>query len=366
MNNNRFYLFDDIRDLQPYFTRSNPPKNNETYNKALGFINRYYPYTIIFEDPYYDYKNFSAIFENYKKQKEQAYYDLLQTYVAVKKLKTLSDEYGKNYQNNPYIMSLVDKLKQLNVGVHDLLMTAYENGIKLDDLDISNLYNAPVLQDFYLNIDKKASQSKKLEENRKVSEEPLTDKDALSDKENVFPSIENYYKTLHAESEETVETKQENGGDEMKRFISLRDSAEQCKPYVERTNHYYNDTDDYETEEEFKTTLRGIKAREEAIDDFIKAFNDSRVMEEYYYEKPDQYQDLAQKYKNYLYLGQPNIYYSRDNAEENNEISSASYDFYEAINKFLRDFASERLTPIEKLALSENLQDYFDSLDSQK
>lgn len=101
MNNNRFYLFDDIRDLQPYFTRSNPPKNNETYNKALGFINRYYPYTIIFEDPYYDYKNFSAIFENYKKQKEQAYYDLLQTYVAVKKLKTLSDQYGKNYQNNP-------------------------------------------------------------------------------------------------------------------------------------------------------------------------------------------------------------------------------------------------------------------------
>ena len=152
----------------------------------------------------------------------------------------------------------------------------------------------------------------------------------------------------------------------MKRFISLRDSAEQCKPYVERTNHYYNDTDDYETVEEFETTLRGIKAREEAIDDFIEAFNDSRVMEEYYYEKPDQYQALAQKYKNYLYLRNPNIYYSRDNAEENNEISSASYDFYEAINKFLRDFASERLTPIEKLALSENLQDYFDSLDSQK
>lgn len=347
MNNNRFYLFDDIRDLQPYFTKSNPPKNNETYNKALGFINRYYPYTIIFEDPYHDYKNFSAIFENYKKQKKQAYYDLLQTYVAVKKLKTLSDQYGKNYQNNPYIMSLVDKLKQLNVGVHDLLMTAYENGIKLDDLDISNLYNAPALQYFYLNIDKKAFQSKKLEEN-------------------VFPSIENYYKTLHAESEETVETKQENGGDEMKRFTSLRDSAEQCKPYIERTNHYYNDTDDYETEEEFEITLRRIKARKEAIDDFIEAFNDSRVMEEYYYEKPDQYQDLAQKYKNYLYLGQPNIYYSRDNAEENNEISSASYDFYEAINKFLRDFASERLTPIEKLALSENLQDYFDSLDSQK
>lgn len=347
MNNNRFYLFDDIRDLQPYFTRSNPPKNNETYNKALGFINRYYPYTIIFENPYYDYKNFSAIFENYKKQKEQAYYDLLQTYVAVKKLKTLSDQYGKNYQNNPYIMSLVDKLKQLNVGVHDLLMTAYENGIKLDDLDISNLYNAPALQYFYLNIDKKAFQSKKLEEN-------------------VFPSIENYYTTLHAESEETVETKQENGGDEMKRFTSLRDSAEQCKPYVERTNHYYNDTDDYETPEEFETTLRGIKARKEAIDDFIEAFNDSRVMEEYYYEKPDQYQALAQKYKNYLYLGQPTEYYSRDNAEENNEISYASYDFYEAINKFLRDFASERLTPIEKLALSENLQDYFDSLDSQK
>ena len=347
MNNNRFYLFDDIRDLQPYFTRSNPPKNNETYNKALGFINRYYPYTIIFEDPYYDYKNFSAIFENYKKQKEQAYYDLLQTYVAVKKLKTLSDQYGKNYQNNPYIMSLVDKLKQLNVGVHDLLMTAYENGIKLDDLDISNLYNAPVLQDFYLNIDKKASQSQRLEEN-------------------VFPSIENYYTTLHAESEETVETKQENGGDEMKRFTSLRDSAEQCKPYIERINHYYNDTDDYETEEEFEITLRRIKARKEAIDDFIEAFNDSRVMEEYYYEKPDQYQALAQKYKNYLDLGQPNEYYSRDNAEENNEISSASYDFYEAIDKFLRDFASERLTPIEKLALSENLQYYFDSLDSQK
>lgn len=347
MNNNRFYLFDDIRDLQPYFTRSNPPKNNETYNKALGFINRYYPYTIIFENPYYDYKNFSAIFENYKKQKEQAYYDLLQTYVAVKKLKTLSDQYGKNYQNNPYIMSLVDKLKQLNVGVHDLLINAHDNGIKLDDLDISNLYNAPALQYFYLNIDKKAFQSKKLEEN-------------------VFPSIENYYTTLHAESEETVETKQENGGDEMKRFTSLRDSAEQCKPYVERTNHYYNDTDDYETPEEFETTLRGIKARKEAIDDFIKAFNDSRVMEEYYYEKPDQYQALAQKYKNYLYLGQPTEYYSRDNAEENNEISYASYDFYEAINKFLRDFASERLTPIEKLALSENLQDYFDSLDSQK
>lgn len=347
MNNNRFYLFDDIRDLQPYFTKSNPPKNNETYNKALGFINRYYPYTIIFENPYYDYKNFSAVFENYKKQKEQAYYDLLQTYVAVKKLKTLSDQYGKNYQNNPYIMSLVDKLKQLNVGVHDLLMTAYENGIKLDDLDISNLYNAPALQYFYLNIDKKAFQSKKLEEN-------------------VFPSIENYYTTLHTESEETVETKQENGGDEMKRFTSLRDSAEQCKPHIERTNHYYNDTDDYETEEEFETTLRRIKARKEAIDDFIEAFNDSRVMEEYYYEKPDQYQALAQKYKNYLYLGKPTEYYSRDNAEENNEISSASYDFYEAINKFLRDFASERLTPIEKLALSENLQDYFDSLDSQK
>ena len=347
MNNNRFYLFDDIRDLQPYFTKSNPPKNNETYNKALGFINRYYPYTIIFENPYYDYKNFSAIFENYKKQKEQAYYDLLQTYVAVKKLKTLSDQYGKNYQNNPYILSLVDKLKQLNVGVHDLLMTAYENGIKLDDLDISNLYNAPALQYFYLNIDKKAFQSKKLEEN-------------------VFPSIENYYTTLHAESEETVETKQENGGDEMKRFTSLRDSAEQCKPYIERANHYYNDTDDYETEGEFKTTLRGIKDRKEAIDDFIEAFNDSRVMEEYYYEKPDQYQALAQKYKNYLYLGKPTEYYSRDNAEENNEISYASYDFYEAINKFLRDFASERLTPIEKLALSENLQDYFDSLDSQK
>lgn len=347
MNNNRFYLFDDIRDLQPYFTKSNPPKNNETYNKALGFINRYYPYTIIFENPYYDYKNFSAIFENYKKQKEQAYYDLLQTYVAVKKLKTLSDQYGKNYQNNPYILSLVDKLKQLNVGVHDLLMTAYENGIKLDDLDISNLYNAPALQYFYLNIDKKAFQSKKLEEN-------------------VFPSIENYYTTLHAESEETVETKQENGGDEMKRFISLRDSAEQCKPYIERANHYYNDTDDYETEGEFETTLRGIKDRKEAIDDFIEAFNDSRVMEEYYYEKPDQYQALAQKYKNYLYLGKPTEYYSRDNAEENNEISYASYDFYEAINKFLRDFASERLTPIEKLALSENLQDYFDSLDSQK
>ena len=347
MNNNRFYLFDDIRDLQPYFTKSNPPKNNETYNKALGFINRYYPYTIIFENPYYDYKNFSAVFENYKKQKEQAYYDLLQTYVAVKKLKTLSDQYGKNYQNNLYIMSLVDKLKQLNVGVHDLLMTAYENGIKLDDLDISNLYNAPVLQDFYLNIDKKASQSQRLEEN-------------------VFPSIENYYTTLHAESEETVETKQENGGDEMKRFTSLRDSAEQCKPYIERTNHYYNDTDDYETEEEFEITLRRIKARKEAIDDFIEAFNDSRVMEEYYYEKPDQYQALAQKYKNYLDLGQPNEYYSRDNAEENNEISSASYDFYEAIDKFLRDFASERLTPIEKLALSENLQYYFDSLDSQK
>ena len=347
MNNNRFYLFDDIRDLQPYFTKSNPPKNNETYNKALGFINRYYPYTIIFENPYYDYKNFSAVFENYKKQKEQAYYDLLQTYVAVKKLKTLSDQYGKNYQNNLYIMSLVDKLKQLNVGVHDLLMTAYENGIKLDDLDISNLYNAPALQYFYLNIDKKAFQSKKLEEN-------------------VFPSIENYYTTLHAESEETVETKQENGGDEMKRFTSLRDSAEQCKPYIERTNHYYNDTDDYETEEEFEITLRRIKARKEAIDDFIEAFNDSRVMEEYYYEKPDQYQALAQKYKNYLYLGQPTEYYSRDNAEENNEISFASCDFYEAIDKFLRDFASERLTPIEKLALSENLQDYFDSLDSQK
>ena len=243
-------------------------------------------------------------------------------------------------------MSLVDKLKQLNVGVHDLLMTAYENDIKLDDLDIFNLYNAPALQYFYLNIDKKAFQSKKLEEN-------------------VFPSLENYYKTLHAESEETVETKQENGGDEMKRFTSLRDSAEQCKPYIERANHYYNDTDDYETEEEFEITLRRIKARKEAIDDFIEAFNDSRVMEEYYYEKPDQYQALAQKYKNYLYLGKPTEYYSRDNAEENNEISSASYDFYEAINKFLRDFASERLTPIEKLALSENLQDYFDSLDSQ-
>ena len=347
MNNNRFYLFDDIRDLQPYFTRSNPPKNNETYNKALGFINRYYPYTIIFENPYYDYKNFSAIFENYKKQKEQAYYDLLQTYVAVKKLKTLSDQYGKNYQNNPYIMSLVDKLKQLNVGVHDLLMTAYENDIKLDELDISNLYNAPVLQYFYLNIDKKASQSKKLEEN-------------------IFPCIENYYKTLHAESEETVETKQENGGDEMKRFTSLRDSAEQCKPYIERTNHYYNDTDDYETEEEFETTLQGIVDRKETIDDFIEAFNDSRVMEEYYYEKPDQYQDLAQKYRNYLYLGQPNKYYNHANAEENNEISCASYEFYEAINKFMRDFASVRLTPIEKLALPENLQDYFDSLDSQK
>ena len=355
----RYHFLLDIRDFpHSFLEKSLPFTDKEKYNNAKKYVAYYYQYTRVFDDPFYDYPSFSKLFEMYSKSEETKYWDLIQLLVNIKTLKKWSDEYGNNMAN-PWLRTLVKELKMFIPFVHDLLIIAYDNKM-FNSLDYDNL--PPPLAYAYRHIDQiKAQREERLNQFYKTLEE----------QPNFDDDIEAYF--LEKEKYKLGETKKKKQAISLeekrqtKSFTSLRDSAEQCKPKIEEsTNPYYNDTDYYETKGEFDNTLEGIKARKEAIDDFIKAFNDSRVMEEYYYEKPDQYQALAQKYKNYLYLGQPNEYYSHANAEENNEISRASYEFYEAIDKFLRDFASERLTPIEKLALPENLQDYFDSLDSQK
>ena len=348
-------IYDIMKCPNSCLEQSWPFTNKKAYDSANKYVEYYYQSTkIFFEYDLYNHPLFSNLFEMYKKSKNTKYWKLIKLLVDIKTLKELSDKWGENMEN-PWLRTLEKKLQMFKPFIYDLLIMAYDNKM-FNGLDYSNL--PPPLADAY----------KKIKAQRRLDQfyETLKGRPSNLDEDIAayFLEKEKYELGENKKKKQTIPLEEKR---QTKSFTSLRDSAEQCKPKIEEsTNPYYNDTDYYETKGEFDNTLEGIKARKEAIDDFVEAFNDSRVMEEYYYEKPDQYQALAQKYKNYLYLGQPNKYYSRDNAEENNEISFASCEFYEAIDKFLRDFASERLTPIEKLALPKKLQDYLDSLDSQK
>ena len=122
-----------------------------------------------------------------------------------------------------------------------------------------------------------------------------------------------------------MDKKTETNG--IKEFISLTCSAKQCKPYIWESHHYSNDTDDYETEDEFNDTLMRIASNNYIIESFINFFDESRVVEEYFYEQPDKYAKLAQTYRNYIEVGKPNEYYTRSSAEANLSVSNAYYEF---------------------------------------
>lgn len=346
MDNKNFNILKEISFFHPYYTKSTPYPNKETYKEAVNFIAKYYPFLNIFNFPLCTYPNFQSMFERYRNECPEQYVYLLQTYVCIKALNEESKKYCKNL-NNPYIRSLYEKLNDFIVAVHTLFIFVHDNKL-LDEYDINNMH--PLLQNSYANIEKiKQNRLKRNEERKKLADDmfnmPITDR--------VAPFIEDDNNKIC--NNEKIEHKD---------FVSLTDFAAKLQNNVkEESNNNYWDTDDYETEEEFNETLNYIKKKQNLLDDFIKIFDQSEIMSKYHNENNEAFMKLAQCLRNTKDINgkefKVETFYTLRGADDNNKINNILYAYQEEVKKFLK-FANLYILPIEYLQLPPSLKPFFD------
>ena len=337
----RYHFLLDIRDFpHSFLEKSLPFTDKEKYNNAKKYVAYYYQYTRIFDDPFYDYPSFSKLFEMYSKSEETKYWDLIQLLVNIKTLKKWSDEYGNNMAN-PWLRTLVKELKMFIPFVHDLLIIAYDNKM-FNSLDYSNL--PPPLAYAYRHIDQiKAQREERLNQFYKTLEEQPNFDDDI---EAYFLEKEKYKlgetkKKKQAISLEEEANKNISLEEEANKNISLKEEANKRKPDLPTLNHYYNDTDDSDTEEEFDYLLRLIRSNQTFIESFIDPFDNNSLISLYAEEKPEEFEELVQNYCNYKAIGDPCTDYDKKNADKNCLVSQVYYFFRESIQKFLA-FASHK------------------------
>ena len=336
----RYRILDDImKCTNSCLEQSWPFTNKEKYDSAKKYVEYYYQSTkIFFEYDLYNHPHFSNLFEMYKKSKNTKYWKLIKLLVNIKTLKELSDKYG-NDMANPWLRTLVKKLQMFKPFVHDLLIMAYDNNM-FDDLAYNKL--PPPLARAYDQI--KAQRDEKLNQFYKTLEERPS---------NFDDDIEAYY--LDKEKYERGKTKKK------KQAISLEEEANKRKPHLPTLNHYYNDTDDYDTEGEFNRLLPFIQSNQTFIESFIGSFDNNSLISLYAEEKPEEFEELVQNYCNYKAIGAPCTDYDKKNADQNCRVSNVYSNFEESIQKFLT-FASDKrdlLTPIEWLSIPDNIKSYF-------
>ena len=337
----RYHFLLDMRDFpHSFLEKSLPFTDKEKYNNAKKYVAYYYQYTRIFDDPFYDYPSFSKLFEMYSKSEETKYWDLIQLLVNIKTLRKWSDEYGNNMAN-PWLRTLVKELKMFIPFVHDLLIIAYDNKM-FNSLDYDNL--PPPLAYAYRHIDQiKAKREERLNQFYKTLEEqPNFDDDIEAyyiDKEKY--KLGETKKKKQAISLEEEANKNISLEEEANKNISLKEEANKRKPDLPTLNHYYNDTDDSDTEEEFDYLLRLIQSNQTFIESFIDPFDNNSLISLYAEEKPEEFEELVQNYCNYNAIGDPCTDYDKKNADKNCLVSQVYYNFKESIQKFLA-FASNK------------------------
>lgn len=337
----RYHFLLDIRDFpHSFLEKSLPFTDKEKYNNAKKYVAYYYQYTRIFDDPFYDYPSFSKLFEMYSKSEETKYWDLIQLLVNIKTLKKWSDEYGNNMAN-PWLRTLVKELKMFIPFVHDLLIIAYDNKM-FNSLDYDNL--PPPLAYAYRHIDQiKAQREERLNQFYKTLEEQPNFDDDI---EAYFLEKEKYKLGETKKKKQAISLEEEANNnisleEEANKNISLKEEANKRKPDLPTLNHYYNDTDDSDTEEEFDYLLRLIQSNQTFIESFIDPFDNNSLISLYAEEKPEEFEELVQNYCNYNAIGDPCTDYDKKNADKNCLVSQVYYNFKESIQKFLA-FASNK------------------------
>ncbi len=150
-------------------------------------------------------------------------------------------------------------------------------------------------------------------------------------------------------------------------YDSFKEAAATLKAENPESSYssYYDDND--WDREEFEDDLMRLNATKEFVDTFIDEFDKNDVLTKFYYfEKNNDFWAFAQAYTNVVNYnnGKPIIFFSQENAVENNNLNNFYFKTEQEITKFI-EFSKDKMTQIEIYGLPDIIKQYYEQDEKQ-